>query len=208
MTALPSSLALTTIVDGSNIVAADHRNNYAAIQAAVNALVADLGAGVAGQVLGLTPGAISALYPPGYDFGSEVEFTSQASITATSEATATTLVTANPVTFDGSTSVYVEFCCAYLQTPSSANSSITVCVYDKIGSASAASIGLAFVGGTPASSATDNPIGTWRSNKLTPSAATHIFSMRAYVSTGTGFITAGTGGAGNFFPGFIRVIKA
>jgi hypothetical protein len=40
MSVLPSSLALTNIADGSNIVAADHRNNYAAIQTAVNALIA------------------------------------------------------------------------------------------------------------------------------------------------------------------------
>jgi hypothetical protein len=32
MPVLPSSLALTSIADGSSIVAADHRNNYAAIQ--------------------------------------------------------------------------------------------------------------------------------------------------------------------------------
>jgi hypothetical protein len=51
MSGLPSSLALNNIADGSNIVAADHRNNYAAIQAAVNALIAALGGGSAGQVL-------------------------------------------------------------------------------------------------------------------------------------------------------------
>ena len=40
MPVLPASLALTVIADGSNIVAADHRTNYASIQAAVNALIA------------------------------------------------------------------------------------------------------------------------------------------------------------------------
>lgn len=38
--AAPSTLALTSIPDGSNIVAADHRNNYAAVQVGVNGLIA------------------------------------------------------------------------------------------------------------------------------------------------------------------------
>lgn len=51
MPALPGTLALTSIADGSNIVAADHRNNYLAIQTAVNALKDALSGGSAGQVL-------------------------------------------------------------------------------------------------------------------------------------------------------------
>lgn len=39
MPALPGTIALTNIPDGASIVAADHRNNYAAVQAAVNALI-------------------------------------------------------------------------------------------------------------------------------------------------------------------------
>lgn len=48
---LPSQLALTTINDSSLITAAPHRNNYAAIQAAVNALIVAAGGGSAGQLL-------------------------------------------------------------------------------------------------------------------------------------------------------------
>lgn len=40
MPALPGTIGLTNIPDGASIVAADHRNNYVAIQAAVNALIA------------------------------------------------------------------------------------------------------------------------------------------------------------------------
>lgn len=46
MPALPGSLALTNIAPGSDILSSDHRTNYAAIQAAVNALVALLANGV------------------------------------------------------------------------------------------------------------------------------------------------------------------
>lgn len=51
MAALPNDLALTVINDGSQIVAADHRNNYATIQAAVNAIRDALAGGTSGQVV-------------------------------------------------------------------------------------------------------------------------------------------------------------
>lgn len=51
MTALPSSLALTSIADGSQIIAAAHRNNYTSVQTAVNALISALAAGTSGQLL-------------------------------------------------------------------------------------------------------------------------------------------------------------
>jgi hypothetical protein len=51
MSVVPSSLALASIVDDSEIVASDHRNNYAAIQTAVNALISALSGGSSGQVL-------------------------------------------------------------------------------------------------------------------------------------------------------------
>lgn len=41
-----SSLALTSIVDDSDIVASQHRNNYTAIQTAVNAIITYLGSSV------------------------------------------------------------------------------------------------------------------------------------------------------------------
>lgn len=48
---VPSSLSLTSIADGAQIIASDHRNNYAAIQAAVNALIAFYGGGSVGDLL-------------------------------------------------------------------------------------------------------------------------------------------------------------
>lgn len=51
MTALPSTVAFATIADGSNIVASDHRNNYAAAQTGINGLIAVLSGGTAGQLL-------------------------------------------------------------------------------------------------------------------------------------------------------------
>lgn len=39
MPSVPSSLSLETIVDGSDIIASQHRNNYTAVQAAVNGII-------------------------------------------------------------------------------------------------------------------------------------------------------------------------
>lgn len=52
MPSLPSSLGLTNIPDGAVIVAADHRNNYNAVQTALNSLLTILAGGSAGQVFG------------------------------------------------------------------------------------------------------------------------------------------------------------
>lgn len=51
---LPATLSLTTIPNGANIVSADHRNNYAAIAVAVNALKDALSGGTSGQLLTAT----------------------------------------------------------------------------------------------------------------------------------------------------------
>jgi hypothetical protein len=62
MPALPGSLALTGIIDGSLITAVDHRNNYLALQTAVNALIADLSGAAAGALLqGTSSSAIGYL---------------------------------------------------------------------------------------------------------------------------------------------------
>lgn len=51
MATLPSSLSLAVIADGSAIVAADHRTNYAAVQTEANALLTILGGGTSAQFL-------------------------------------------------------------------------------------------------------------------------------------------------------------
>ena len=51
MTALPSTLALSTPADGTTLIASRDRNNYTAIQTAVNQIISCLSGGTAGQVL-------------------------------------------------------------------------------------------------------------------------------------------------------------
>lgn len=71
MSTLPSNLALATIPDGSPIVAVDHRNNYSAIQTALNSLLAILGGGTAGQVL-TSAGAAAVEWDPAAGGGTTI----------------------------------------------------------------------------------------------------------------------------------------
>lgn len=199
--ALPSALALREIVDDTDIVASDHRNNYNDIQTGFNNLLDILDNGVSGQFLKGVGSTVSFDYPPGYEYG-YTEFTAPATTVATTEATATTIVTAPAITFDGSTAVWIEFFVpeAYINT---ANRSMFFDLYD-----GAASIG--FLGDiTGTVSTTGGPVTLKR--KLTPAAATKTYSVRAHVGGGaaTGNLTAGLGtGVGLYVPGFIRITKA
>lgn len=70
---IPATLGLTTVADGSSIVASDHRNNYAAIQAAVNELIAALSSGNAGDVL-TSAGASAVQWGGGVPTGALLEY--------------------------------------------------------------------------------------------------------------------------------------
>lgn len=109
MPVLPSSLALTNIPDGTLAVAADLRNNYAAIQVAANALIDALNDGAAGDVLGGVGTTLTFAKPPGYEYG-YVENTAGFVNVSTTEtyAGATLALTSSALTFDGSTAVIVE----------------------------------------------------------------------------------------------------
>lgn len=132
-------------------------------------------------------------YPVGYEYD-YVQFTSNVSITATSAATANTVVTGNAVTYDGSTIVIIEF---YLVAAQAGTTDVSFSLWD--GSTDLGRI--AYV----------NPASTYNqikaSHRLTPSAASHAYSVRGFVTGGTGTAIAGTGGAGTNMPGYIRVTK-
>lgn len=51
MTAIPNTISLASIADGSLEVASDPRNNFSAAQTAINQLIAALSGGSAGQIL-------------------------------------------------------------------------------------------------------------------------------------------------------------
>jgi len=126
------------------------------------------------------------------------QITSNVSCTATTEATANTIVTASAVTFDGSTAAVIEFFCPNFDASDSPTFSLFL--YD------GTSIGFLMQRSVTAGTAM-GPI--YVSRRLTPSAASHTYSIRGDVSSGSGVsVKAGAGGAGSVVPAFIRITRA
>jgi len=149
--------------------------------------------GAAGTVPTAGASTLAYAFPPGYEL-SYVENTGHTSITATSDAAADTIVTAAAITFDGSTVCLVEF---YAPYATAGTSYLIYCLYD-----GATNLGrLGFV----KTANLWHPI--YVAHRLTPSSASHTFSIRAFVDGGTGASNGGGGGAGNSLPSFIRVTK-
>lgn len=160
---------------------------------------AKLSAGSTGQVL-TSAGAAAAntwKYPPGYELD-YVAFTSPVTLSATSEATATTIVTGSAVAYDGSTVVEIEFYTPYFDSSAGAEI-MTVVLYDGAGSIGKLCVMLTLTAVIQAG-------GTYK-RRLTPSAATHTYSIRGYVNTGSVPVGAGAGGSTNYMPGFIRITR-
>ena len=157
---------------------------------------AKLSAGTSGMTL-KSAGAAAAnvwAYPPGYEF-TYAEVTSGGNITATVEGSADTIVTAGAVAFDGSTVVVIEFFA--MGVLSAAGETTYLVLFD--GASSIGYIGQGMVALNPSMMVR---------RRLTPTAATHTYSMRAIVTGGTGTWTAGAGGVGANSPAYIRITKA
>ena len=108
-----------------------------------------------------------------------------------------TIVTAPAFTADGTSSYIVEFYCGYY--------SLATGVTFEIDLWEGSSLGLL----TAISFAGNSPGGVLR-RKLTPSAASHTYSIRGCVIAGAGVASAvaGAGGSGGTsLPGYIRVTK-
>lgn len=127
------------------------------------------------------------------------EITSSTSVTATTEAGADTVVTAGAIAFDGSTVVDIEFYAPAARPAGTSGATLTVVLYD-----GSSSIGQLALHQSQAANNASRPM--FVSRRLTPSNASHTYSIRAFVSTGTGSVTGGAGGSTNFMPGYIRII--
>lgn len=201
MTVLPSSLALTNIVDGSNIVAASHRNNYSAIQTEANAVLAILGAGAAGQVLKGVGTTLTWDYPPGYEWG--VDTGSGAAVTSTSESAGTTVLACAAHTFDGNPAV-LHFYAPEVQTPTSAAATLTVCLFE--GATQIGEIGVFYSEAASGQIVTGNTL----EYRFTPTAGAHTYTISAFVSANSGApgVYGGAGGTGTKVPISARFLKA
>lgn len=166
---------------------------------------AKLSAGTAGMFLKSAGAAAANLwaYPPGYEFD-YVEATSGVSPTATTEDTANTVITANAKAYDGSTIIIVQFYAFSVRPDSTAARQLFIYLYDDTGGG-AASIGRLALIVSPAAAGDNKPVLVTR--RLTPSNATHTYSIRAAVNAGTGNIGAGAGGHAADMPMYIRQIK-
>lgn len=130
-----------------------------------------------------------------------VEKTTNSSITATTEGTADTIVTGASVAYDGATEILVEFQ-AYSARPDSgaAGRNLDIILTD-----GGTSLGIIAELTTPAAAAMQFPLRAAR--KLTPSAASHTYDIRAFVNVGTGIVYSGAGGAGAGMPMFMRITR-
>lgn len=130
------------------------------------------------------------------------QITTNFTTTATTEATAGTVVTAGSVVFDGSTVVMIEFYAEYVQPVDAQTCRIHL--FDDTGGGAAIVGRLGLI--TPPATTFRYPVRL--SRRLTPSNATHTYSIRAHTdSAGTLTIGAGNGGTGAGLPAFIRITR-
>lgn len=125
------------------------------------------------------------------------QFTSPPNITATTEATANSIVSAGAITFENVPHL-IEFKAPWIQPGAVGGDGIIMVLYD------GTSIGRLDL--FEADSAL-RQVPYYTCHRLTPTAASHTYSVRAFVPSGTGTVGAGTGGSGNYMPGFIRITR-
>ena len=154
----------------------------------------------AGQIIVATSGAAATWQTPVGARLSYVEKTTNTTISATTEGTANTIVTAATIVFDGSTVVLIDY---YAAAVSCGTGDVIFVLYDDAGSG-AASVGIIgeFTQGTSLTTAAR------LTRSLTPTAASHTYSVRAYRATANGTVVAGAGGSGAYMPTFICLTKA
>jgi hypothetical protein len=149
-----------------------------------------------GMALTVASGETTGLlwsFPPGYELA-YAEYTSSVTVSGANEGAATTVVTAGAVTGDGSTVMRIEFYCMAMQFTST---DLSIYLFD--GSTSLGLIGYV--------APTIGIIPVMMSRRLTPSAASHTYSVRASRNGSNSVFIAGAGGASTNMPGYIRITK-
>ena len=160
---------------------------------------ARLALGASGTVPRSNGTTLAYAFPPGHEYD-YAQITSDVNVTATTEAGADTVITGASVAYDGSTIVEIEFFAPVAQLEDTAGRFMSVWLYD-----GASSIGqIAFLRNPAAAHMNWSVVGKTR---LTPSAASHTYSVRASVSAGTGVVSAGAGGTGVNRPAYLRITK-
>ncbi len=139
---------------------------------------------------------------PGYEI-SYTQRTTNINVTSTTESSGTTILSPAAATFDGSP-VLVHFFAPNMKTPTNAvNAELIVSLFE--GASQITEILYAFTQATAVAN-TGAVNGFFR---FTPSAASHTYTVTAFVTstTGTPNIQAGTGSGTVLSPAFIRFTK-
>jgi hypothetical protein len=169
-------------------------------------VTARLGRGSASQVLTSDGTDIAWATPSAGAQGTELDYvqvTSDTNVTATSEATANTIVTGSAVAYNGSTAVWIEFWCDHAgPTATGGTNDIRFWLYD-----GSSSIGFIAYSQQDQASGQRQYLPIIGKRRITPSNATHTYSIRASVSAATGLVAAGAGGSGNIAPAYIRITR-
>ena len=124
------------------------------------------------------------------------DYSSNVTISATTEATANQVVAAPAVTFDGATTVLVEF---YAPSVNGGGQVFQIGLFD-----GSSPLGILVYSNL----ATGSFQSVYVRRRLTPSAASHTYSVRAWIAAGSGTVHGGSGGSGQVMPGFIRITRA
>lgn len=129
-----------------------------------------------------------------YDY---VEITSNVTVSATTEAGSTTVITGNAVSYNGSTRVKIEFFAPLVD----ARQFVVCTLWD-------GSTDLGWISQTESNNSTTMGGPHYGVRYLTPSNASHTYSIKAYRGATAGTVFAGSGGAGNPLPAYMRITKA
>lgn len=161
---------------------------------------AKLTLGATGKVLVSNGSTAVWAYPPNYEF-SYVEYT-DLTTSHTSEGTADTVVASASIALDGSTGVFVEFFSPRVILATTAGALIVLDLY--VDSTIQGRIAVLI---NPASAGFNVPV-FLKSPKITPSNASHTFTVKAWHGTGAATVSGGAGGTGANVKGYIRVVRA
>jgi len=159
-----------------------------------------LALGSNGTVAGASGVDVGYFTPPAFEFD-YIEKGSSVSPTATTEGTADVVLTANAVTFDGSTSIWVEFFAETVRPTATAAATISLYLY-----LDGATTGRWSLITNPATATFGVPVLLRR--RLTPASGSRQYSVRAAVSSGTGFVSGNPGGSGSTQPMYLRITRA
>lgn len=127
------------------------------------------------------------------------EITSAVSVTVTTAATAVNVINPGNISYDGFTTVLIEFITHNLQAPASAQ--ILLNLWD-------GNTDLGYFGQIINPSAGVMGVPCFCRRRLTPTAGLHNYNVRAWVTTGSnGAVQAGPGGAGQNPPASFRIVR-